>query len=140
MFLAVLVLIPISIHAPVRGATVARYILKKQVGISIHAPVRGATAILTNFSYSFLYTSITSSISQVIFSQFFRNTTFFSLLFHPFSGANPPGISCLLPIRTTFKESKYHPVLFPGPLQYVPPLFDIYFPGNKTSNYLPLYQ
>ena len=122
-----------------RGATVYLDYKRLRIVISIHAPVRGATAILTNFSYSFLYTSITFSISQAIFSQFFRNATFFSLLFHPFSGANPPGISCLLPIRTTFKESKYHPVLFPGPLQYVPPLSDIYFPSNKISGYLPLH-
>ena len=34
----------VSIHAPVRGATVLVVDVLAQVGVSIHAPVRGATA------------------------------------------------------------------------------------------------
>ena len=33
----------ISIHAPVKGATKVEHILGPVVGISIHAPVKGAT-------------------------------------------------------------------------------------------------
>ncbi len=33
----------ISIHAPVKGATLARALLRDVDGISIHAPVKGAT-------------------------------------------------------------------------------------------------
>ena len=37
-------IIPISIHAPVKGATGLRHFLIHHVKISIHAPVKGATA------------------------------------------------------------------------------------------------
>ena len=33
----------VSIHAPVRGATIGDASLQGLVGVSIHAPVRGAT-------------------------------------------------------------------------------------------------
>ena len=39
-------LVMISIHAPTRGATNARYALCVKYGISIHAPTRGATVAL----------------------------------------------------------------------------------------------
>ena len=34
---------PISIHAPVKGATSVKRLLESVIGISIHAPVKGAT-------------------------------------------------------------------------------------------------
>ena len=43
----------ISIHAPVWGATMIKFILKENSGISIHAPVWGATGI-NKSSSSFL--------------------------------------------------------------------------------------
>ena len=40
-------IIPVSIHAPVKGATPADTATKTKVSVSIHAPVKGAT----NFHY-----------------------------------------------------------------------------------------
>ena len=38
-----IIVIPISIHAPARGATQNQSKYQKEVNISIHAPARGAT-------------------------------------------------------------------------------------------------
>ena len=40
----------VSIHAPARGATAARYRQDLAAQVSIHAPARGATRVVTSFS------------------------------------------------------------------------------------------
>ena len=46
---------PISIHAPMKGATVFGYFGAYVLAISIHAPMKGATAKLDKLSCSLLY-------------------------------------------------------------------------------------
>ena len=44
------IILPISIHAPARGATGHMESIKRMVEISIHAPARGATVFQMTFS------------------------------------------------------------------------------------------
>ncbi|MGB4371599.1 MAG: hypothetical protein WBJ91_07635, partial [Dethiobacteria bacterium] len=69
---------PVSIHAPVRGATDSVPQITGPGFVSIHAPVRGATVML-----KIPYTSNT-------FKQIFANLSFMKLLFRDNRGNNVP--------------------------------------------------
>ena len=48
--------LPISIHAPARGATIVTIEMVKQFSISIHAPAWGATRSYISYSFTATYT------------------------------------------------------------------------------------
>ena len=109
----------ISIHAPTRGATSFGFCTRPIHPISIHAPTRGAThhALLW-----FINIQFQSTLPQGERQQFYTKFHICFISFLPilspyhisthsplptfnhflyiFSGANRPGISCLLPFRT----------------------------------------
>ena len=47
----------VSIHAPVRGATVGAFIQHRLLVVSIHAPVRGATLVIDAVTEAELFQS-----------------------------------------------------------------------------------